>query len=175
MSRPMDRHTVDRLVVEHLPAALRLAQRLTHDVSTAEDLVQEALCRILDRWRTYRGEAAFGTWMMQIIVNVDRDRRRRRKSHESVQDYCDASAPEPSAQAAAAELRGAILTAIDELPDRQRDVALLSLGEGLPVAGVAYILETTEANIHTSLHLARKRIAKAIGIAYSRRTKNETR
>jgi len=175
MSRPMDRHTVDRLVVEHLPAALRLAQRLTRDASTAEDLVQEALCRILDRWKSYRGEAAFSTWMMQIIVNVDRDRRRRRESHELVQDYCDAGAREPSAEAAAAELRGAIRSAIDELPDRQREVALLSLGEGLPAADVAYILDTTEANVHTSLHLARKRIAKAVGISFSRPTQNETR
>jgi RNA polymerase sigma-70 factor, ECF subfamily len=167
----MDRHTVDRLVVEHLPAALRLALRLTRDANTAEDVVQEALCRVLKRWKSYRGEAAFSTWMMQIVVNVDRDRRRRQSElHELVQDQRDFSAMEPSDQAAATELRDAILTAIDDLPDRQREVALLSLGEGLPATDVAYILETTEANVHTSLHLARKRIAKAIGVNISRPT-----
>ena len=170
MSRPMDRHTVDRLVVEHLSVAMRLAQRLTHDANTAEDLMQEALCRILDRWKSYRGEAAFSTWMLQIVVNLDRDRRRRRKPHELIQDYCDENAPEPSSHAAAAELRGAIRTAIDDLPDRQREVALLCLGEGLPASDVAYILDITEANVHTSLHLARKRIAQAIGVNYMRRT-----
>src|SRR5687767_6704041 len=76
MSGPMDRHTVDRLVVEHLPAALRLAQRLTNDTHSAEDIVQEALCRVLRRWTSYRGDAAFRTWMLQIVVNVERDRRR---------------------------------------------------------------------------------------------------
>jgi DNA-directed RNA polymerase specialized sigma24 family protein len=47
-------------------------------------------------------------------------------------------------------------------------VALLSLGEGLAASDVALVLETTEANVHTCLHLARKRIAKAIGVNYSR-------
>ena len=54
---------------------------------------------------------------------------------------------------------------------RQREVALLSLGEGLPASEVAYILATTEANVYTCLHLARKRIAEAIGVNYSRRKK----
>jgi RNA polymerase sigma-70 factor, ECF subfamily len=176
MSRPMDRHTVDRLVVEHLPAALRLAQRLTRDANTADDVVQESLCRVLGRWKSFRGEATFRTWMMQIVVNVDRDRRRRqRERHELVPAHCDPSATEPCVQAAATELRDAILTAIDGLPDRQREVTLLSLGEGLAAADVAYILETTAANVHTSLHLARKRIAKAIGVNFSRPTQNEPR
>src|SRR5688572_28310866 len=83
MSCPIDRRSVDQLVVEHLPVALRLAQRLTNDPDTAEDVVQEALCRVLKRWKSYRGEATFSTWMMQIVVNVDRDRRRRwRKTDE---------------------------------------------------------------------------------------------
>ena len=72
-----DRRDVDRLVVEHLPAALRFALRLTRDEHAAEDVVQEALCRVLRQWRTYRGEASFKTWFLQIVVNVDRDRRRR--------------------------------------------------------------------------------------------------
>ena len=48
------------------------------------------------------------------------------------------------------------------------EVALLSLGEGLPAREVALVLETTEANVHTCLHLARKRIARAIGVDYAR-------
>ena len=62
-----------------------------------------------------------------------------------------------------------IRVAIHNLPDRQREIALLSLGEGLKPTEVATILQTTEANVHTCLHLARKRIAKAIGIKYVQR------
>lgn len=41
MSGPIDRHTVDQLVVEHLPVALRFAQRLTNDPDAAGEIVQE--------------------------------------------------------------------------------------------------------------------------------------
>ena len=74
MPRPIDRSTVDRLVVEHLPVALRFALRLTGSTDTAEDVVQESLCRVLRSWRSYRGDATFRTWLLQIVVNVDRDR-----------------------------------------------------------------------------------------------------
>ena len=77
MGRPIDRRAVDQLVVEHLPAALRFARRLVREDHVAEDLVQEALCRVLRQWRSYRGEATFRTWLLSIVVNVDRDRRRR--------------------------------------------------------------------------------------------------
>ncbi len=169
MAGSIDRHTVDRLVVEHLPAALRLAQRLAHDADAAEEIVQEALCRVLGGWRSFRGESSFSTWMMQIVVNVERDRRRRRRDFRELSpEQCVSGAAEPAEQAAAVELSERIRAAIDGLPDRQREVALLSLGEGLGASEVACILETTEGNVHTCLHLARKRIAEAVGLNYAR-------
>jgi RNA polymerase sigma-70 factor (ECF subfamily) len=169
MSGPIDRHTVDQLVVANLPAALRVAQRFASDADAAEEIVQEALCRVLSRWSNFRGEAAFSTWMLQIVVNAARDRyRRRRNLSELPPEFPDVRAAEPNEKLAAAELKEMIRSAISSLPDRQREVALLSLGEGLSSGEIAYILETTEANVHTCLHLARKRIAQAIGVAYAR-------
>jgi RNA polymerase sigma-70 factor (ECF subfamily) len=170
MSRPVDRHAVDQLVVQHLPAALRMAQRLTDDADMAEDIVQEALCRVLRRWKSYRGEAAFRTWMLQIVVNVDRDRRRRHRTTQQLPPgggVCEVA--EPNEQVAAMELDQRIRTAINNLPERQREVAMLSFGQELDPREVATILQTTEANVHTCVHLARKRIANAIGVEYARR------
>ncbi len=171
---PIDRCTVDQLVVEHLPVAMRLAYRCTGNAHDAEDVVQEALCRVLRRWRSYRGESAFRTWMLQIVVNVDRDRRRKLQAVKTYQrDHTmnlalTVQAPTPHAQVAANEMRDLIRLAIERLPERQREVAILSFGEGLPAREVAQILETTEANVHTCVHLARKRIARSIGADYAR-------
>ena len=170
MAGPIDRGEVDRLTVEHLPAALRFALRLTGDSHVAEDVVQEALCRVLRQWRSYRGDASFGTWMLQIVVNVDRDRRRQRRDVRPMPDAeLTSNTALPVQQAVAKELHAEIRAAIDRLPQRQREVALLSFGEGLPARDVARILETTEANVYTCLHLARKRIARAVGVDYARR------
>jgi RNA polymerase sigma-70 factor, ECF subfamily len=170
MSGPIDRHTVDQLVIEHLPAALRFAQRLTNDPDAAAEVVQEALCRVLARWQTFRGEASFSTWMMQIVLNADRDRRRQRsKPLRPPPEEIASGAASPNEQAVAAELGEMIRLVIDNLPDRQREVALLSFGEGLSVSDVAYILQTTEANVHTCIHYARRRIAKVIGYDFAKR------
>jgi RNA polymerase sigma-70 factor (ECF subfamily) len=169
MPRPIDRSTVDRLVVEHLPMALRFALRLTRNADTAEEVVQESLCRVLRNWRSYRGDASFSTWLLQIVVNVDRDHRRRKRNIQPLPlDLQEEFASLPLDQVVVNELHGELRAAIDALPERQREVTLLSLGEGLSATDVARILEITEANVHTCLHLARKRIAKAIGIKYSR-------
>ena len=142
-----------------------MALRLAGDPHTAEDMVQETLLRVLRQWRRFRGESSFQTWMLQILVNVDRDRRRRLRPYQPIVNddvaSCEATACD---QAAAAELKGDVRTAVDRLPERQREVALLSWGEGLAAGEVAVILDMTEANVYATLHLARKRIAQAIGV-----------
>lgn len=162
-----DRSEIDRLVVEHLPVTLRFARRLTGSGDLAEELVQETLCKVLERWASYRGQAKFETWMLQIVVNVDRDRRRRqRKVGEIPPDEVMVKTPSAHQRAAAHELHEQIRQEIARLPDRQREVAMLSFGEGYSAAETAEILGVTVANVHTCLHLARKRIGAAIDIDY---------
>jgi RNA polymerase sigma-70 factor (ECF subfamily) len=171
MARPINRRDVDRLVVEHLPAALRLAARLTDNADAAEEIVQEALCRVLRQWRTFRGESSFKTWMLQIVVNVERDRRRQpsifKCQHDELLEPLAKTAAPPEA-AAIRELHAELRSAVDRLPPRQREVALLTWGEGLAAADVARVLGTSEANVYTNLHLARKQVAQAIGFDLAR-------
>ncbi|HEV8003265.1 MAG TPA: sigma factor, partial [Planctomycetaceae bacterium] len=61
MARSSDQLELDRLVSEHLSAALRFATRLTGDVDAAEDVLQEALVRVARSWKTFRREAQFQT------------------------------------------------------------------------------------------------------------------
>ncbi len=117
MTGPIDRQAVDRLVVEHLPAALRMALRLAGDAHAAEDLVQETLVRVLGQWRSFRGEASFKTWMLGVLMNADRDRRRRLRIHEPLAEEQVADpAAAPSQMASAAELNLTVRAAIDGLP-----------------------------------------------------------
>ncbi len=169
MARHFDRKTVDGLVVEHLPAAMRFAMRLCGNADVAEDVVQEALCRVLRRWRSYREEAAFGTWMLSIVLNVDRDRRRRQRDVLPLPvDEIASRTALPIDGAVVEELHGEIRAAIDALPSRQREAALLILGEGLSADAAARVMQTSKANVQTCLHLARKQIARAIGVDYAK-------
>ena len=164
MARPIDKTTVDRLVVEHLPAALRVALQLARDSHVAEDLVQETLCRVLAQWRSYRGESSFKTWMLGILVNADRDRRRKLRFHEPLEDEPTHGELTTALDLAAAhEMHLQIQAAVDRLPPRQREVAILTWGEGLAAGEVAAALGVSEASVYTNLHLARKRVAQVLG------------
>ena len=95
----------------------------------------------------YRGEASFRTWLLQIVVNVDRDRRRRvriaepdgrRRARQPRRRRRPSWPPPPSCTTNC----GRRSTACRQ---RQREVALLTWGEGLAAADVATVLEITEA------------------------------
>ena len=60
----------------HLPRLLALARRLTRD--EAEDLVQEALLRGYQGFPGLAADEAGGHWLRVILVNVHRDRQRKR-------------------------------------------------------------------------------------------------
>ena len=162
-----DSSNIDRLVVEHLPAALRLAVRLTGDRDTAEELVQEALLRVARGWRKFRGDAAFRTWLFRIVINVFRDSlRRRRLSVASLEDEAvdvpDPRGASPPSAAAAQELAERVAAEVSRLPPRQREVMVLLVFEGMTTKQTAALLEITEQNVHATLSVARAHLQKRL-------------
>jgi RNA polymerase sigma-70 factor, ECF subfamily len=157
----VDRATFDRLVQEHLPAAERLAVRLTGQTQTAEDLVQNALLRACRGWKTFAGRRAFRTWLFQIVVHAFRDdisRRSPRPSESLETQERDRRPNDPPTLAAAAELGRIVAGAVSRLPPRQREVIVLHTYQQLTDAEVAAALNTTSQNVRTTLHLARQRL-----------------
>lgn len=164
MARPVDRQNIDRLVQDLLPETLRFATRLTGSPEAGEEVMQEALCRVLGKWQSYRGEATFRTWMFQIVLNVARQQHRDVRPVGELDFEPVGREPPPLANLEANELSGRIRAAIDQLPARQREVAILKFGEERTAKEIADILEITEANVHSCVNLVRRRIARAIGV-----------
>lgn len=160
MSSSGDRAELTRLVLEHMEDALRLATRLCGDVHQAEDVVQEALYRAARGWKTFRRESKFRTWLFRIVVNCFRDGLRSRHDWGALPlDVPDRSSDQ-TAVFAAQELECRVRECIAALPPRQREVVVLRIVEELPASEAARIMETTEANIHATLHAARKRLKR---------------
>jgi RNA polymerase sigma-70 factor (ECF subfamily) len=162
---PVDRQTFDRLVLEHLPAALRLAVRLTGRTDLAEDVVQNALLKASGRWHTFRGESAFRTWLLQIVVHAfrdDWDRRSRRKADSLTEEPMDRRANDPADLAAVSELGPAVAAAVSNLPPRQREVLVLHTYEQLSDGQIAVVLGIAPQNVRTTLHLARQHLREVL-------------
>lgn len=126
--RPV-RRTSDELH-DQIPRLRRFARLLTvGDAAAADDLVQETLLRAIgsvDRWR---GDAALGSWLTAILMNVHRSERRRaavRQAHLDRQPREGLS--EPPRQEQRMELKEA-LEALEALPEEQRAaIALVAVG-----------------------------------------------
>jgi RNA polymerase sigma-70 factor, ECF subfamily len=73
---PRTRDAFQTLARAQLPRLLALARRLTRD--GAEDLVQEALLRGYVAYAGLEADQAGGRWLQVILVNVHRDRERKR-------------------------------------------------------------------------------------------------
>ena len=161
----LDRSTFDRLVREHLPACLRFATRLTGSVDAAEELVQDALVRVVRNWQSFRGESRFQTWLFAIIVNAFRDHLVKRPEPERLPDgLSDTSGTDPAKEVLAGELAERVAGAVSRLPPRQREVLVLVAYEGLSTAEAAAALNATEQNVRTTLHLAREQLRVKLAV-----------
>ncbi len=127
--------------------ALGLAVRVLGDRALAEDAVQEALARL---WReAHRFDAARGSfhgWWRRMLMNCALDGRRRLRPAGDLDEARHVADPAPGPDAAAgdAALAGRVQAALAGLPARQRAALALFHAEGLTMAEIGAVLETSE-------------------------------
>lgn len=142
----------------------------------AQDVVQETYLRAFTRLDTYRGDAALGTWLARIAINVALTVHRRRQSVEvfDVNDGGDSEAemipaPDehaPDSQAGGQELRALLQASIAELPPIYRSVFMLRAVEEMSVADTAWCLgvsaEVVKTRFLRARALLRERLASRV-------------
>jgi RNA polymerase sigma-70 factor (ECF subfamily) len=76
----------EEIVARHRPRIYAMTYRWLHNHQDAEEITQDAFIQALRRLATFRGDAAFATWLMQIAVNLAHSRFgywSRRKRYET--------------------------------------------------------------------------------------------
>lgn len=144
-ARAGDEDAYALLVNAHAPRLLGLARRLLTSEEDAEDAVQEAFLRAYRALGSFRGDAAFGTWLYRIALNTCRDAARvhtrladERRVRESESRILDAAYTVDAAQViVAAEQRELLETALAALPLMYREAVLLHDSEGFTMTEVA--------------------------------------
>jgi RNA polymerase sigma-70 factor (ECF subfamily) len=162
---------VNELLAQYAPRLYRFALRLARDPATAEDLAQEALLRAWRGRARLRDERSVRGWLFQIVVNLWRDHLRRRSTlDEELAEPSAVVCPErPQRALEERELVEQALAALDELPQRQREVLYLHACEGLSIAEVAQALDSSPDAVKASLCLARKRMRARLGHLFPER------
>jgi RNA polymerase sigma-70 factor (ECF subfamily) len=162
---------VEALVTTYGDRVYRLAVRITGNASDAEEVVQDALWTATRKIDTFRGAAAFGSWLYRITANAACQKLRGRRTTRNTLSWDDlapsfdvnghhvepvldwsASVTNPAIQA---ELRSVLSAAIDELPGEYRVVLLLHDVDGLPNAEIAEALQVKVPAVKSRVHRAR--------------------
>src|SRR3954471_20127159 len=74
--------TPDRVFRDYAPRVYNLARRMLGNDADAEDVTQDVLLQVLRKLDTFRGEAAFPTWLHRVTVNAALGYRRKRALRE---------------------------------------------------------------------------------------------
>lgn len=169
--RAGEEHAFEKLVRAYSGRMLAVARRMLQNESDAQDAVQEAFLssfRAIDR---FQGGSRLSTWLHRIVVNAalmklrSRQRRPEDPIEELLPKFLEDGHPvrpavewKESAQSALerAELRAAVRTSIDRLPESYRTVLLLRDIEELDTQETARLLELSPNAVKIRLHRARQ-------------------
>ena len=165
-----DQRAFRELARRHVPIMVGIARRMLGNAAEAEDVAQEAMLRVWTHAPRWQPLALFRTWLSRVVVNLCLDRKRKAAWVE-LEAAGEVADPAPLAGEAAetAERERLLAAAIAELPERQRAAIVLSYTEGMSIAQVAEILDTTVSAVETLLvrgkQNLRRTLAEVIGEA----------
>lgn len=172
-----DASTFRDLFDRFFPRLYRFALARTggdHDV--ASEVVQQTLCKGIERLDSYRGEAALYTWFCQICRHtlIDHCRRSQRAGQlvQPLEDEPDIRAvleaiaapleDQPEVQVWRGDIRRLVQATMDALPERYGDVLEWKYIDGLAVAEIASRLDVGAKAAESLLTRARGAFREAI-------------
>jgi RNA polymerase sigma factor (sigma-70 family) len=162
-ARAGDRDAFGVLVTRHQRAALRTAFAIGGSESEAEDVTQEAFVKAFRSLRRFEDGRPLRPWLMQIVANEARNRRRSRSRRERLAVRAASVGGRPSGSAEDLALgevtAGEVRAALARLDDRDRTVIALRYFAGLSEAETAGALEVPPGTVKSRLSRALDRLS----------------
>jgi len=161
------------LVGRHQRRAWRLACYYLRDTAEADEAVQDAFVKAFSHLSTYDPARSFEVWLTRILVNscLDRVKARKRRLRWVVGLGDAGPGFEPPATPPSRDAQGtqevvvlrrerakALLTAVRQLPNRQRTVIMLSHFDGRSTREVSEMTGLSESTVRVHLFRGLRRL-----------------
>ncbi len=162
-----DTHAYEELVYAHQGIAYRTAYVIAGNAADAEEAAQDGFVKAWRALGRFREGAPFRPWLLQIVANEARNRRRSagRRAHlalrAATQEPSGDAAPSPEASLLSAETRETLLAAVNELPEDQRTVIALRFFVGLSEQEVAEALKVPIGTVKSRSARALERLKES--------------
>jgi RNA polymerase sigma-70 factor (ECF subfamily) len=149
-----DQRAFERLYRQHVSRIHSLVRRMVGGEGDADELTQDVFVRAWQRLSTFRGEAAFGTWLHRLAVNLvlnwQKGESRGRKLFDA-----DSDPDQSPARRVAGDQAMDLEDALKRLPPGARQVLVLHDVEGFRHEEIASLLGVTTGTTKAQLHRAR--------------------
>jgi len=166
------------LVRRYQGPLFNFAMRHLRSPTSAEEVVQDAFVRVVQSAGDFKHEARFSTWVFTIVRNlcIDQIRKRALRKHPSLDESKRADEGEGPTlgeqtadgkadverSAVSNEIRERVMSAVDTLPDEQREVFLLREVSNLPFKEIAEIVGVPENTVKSRMRYALERLQEAL-------------
>ncbi len=153
---------------ERYPELCHFVLQFVRSRSVAEELVQDLFLRIWERRQSWEKELPSRSYLYQAARNRALDHLKHERIAERASAYQpdddEAPTPDVDQRLDADDLRTALHAAIEQLPDRTRQVFILCKGHGLAYAQIAEALgisvKTVETQMGRAFRILRQRLGK---------------
>ena len=157
-----DTASFGQLVDRYQDRLVNSATRFLGNHDDARDVVQDAFVQAFTKLPTFRGNAAFYTWLYRIAFNLAMTHARRRRPQASLDRGRDELGnepmdlnPGPVAGAAVGERAALVHAALAELDDEFRQAIVLRELEGCTYEQIAEIADIPVGTVRSRLYRAR--------------------
>jgi len=159
-----DAGAFDELVRRYLDRGFAVALSILGVPQDAEDAVQTAFIRALERIDQLRPGSPFGPWFFSVLRSTALNLRRREnlRSHEEIPTSASGDS-NPERELDRTLTRGRVLAALKELPEQQRTAVILYDLEGYNHREVAEALGVAVGTSRAHVHHGRKALRDRLG------------
>jgi RNA polymerase sigma-70 factor (ECF subfamily) len=162
------------LVNRYQAQAMHAAYLISYDRALAEDIVQTAFVKVVERIQQFDDQRPFAPWFFRIVVNDAIKITKKQKQNISLDEQFDDAAaklgawlmeptPGPSDLTEQKETRQLILQAIECLAPKQRAVIVMRYFLEMSEAELAAQMDRPLSTIKWWLREARRRLRELIG------------
>jgi RNA polymerase sigma-70 factor, ECF subfamily len=152
-------------LIAQIPYLRRFARALTGDAALADDLVQDCVERALLKSHLYDEARPLRTWLYAVLRNLHLSGLRRQgraqlvKTVDELTGFEGAVAPSQDGKVALSQ----VASALDRLPDNQREVIVLVAVEEMSYRDVAEITGVPVGTVMSRLSRARSALRALLG------------
>ena len=151
--------TVEQALNRYGNAILRLAYSYLHNMSDAEDILQDTLIKYMQTSPAFVSEAHEKAWLLRVAANLSKNKIAYNKIRETDE-------LEETLVSQEREDLSFVWEAVKQLPEKYREVIHLYYQEGYQTKELSKILNRKESSIRSDLKRGRDKLKEILKEAY---------